>query len=315
MVYSPTQLPQQWAATQNNLGIALKEQALRAEGNDSRRLLNGAVASFHQALTVYSSTQFPQQWAATQNNLGIALKEQALRAQGDDRLRLLKEAAIAFHRALEVRTLEALPSQWAETQNNLAQAYERLEDWAKAASTYANVLRVYPDDANAYVRAYALYQEKLFAFSQAFTLTQHWLEQHPSDFSAQANFAEAHFTTGQFAQAEARVIELLGNTDLRPGWIVGLRTLGIASQVAQGKPDDVPGELRLLRDFIADQHEGLKLEWTFEGAKYFISANERLASHRRFLLVLFTAVEGENRDSTLGTLDAIRAKCVVTCDD
>jgi tetratricopeptide (TPR) repeat protein len=312
-IYSSTQLPQQWAATQNNLGIALKEQALRAEGRESLRLLDEAVAAFQQALGIYSRTQSPQQWAATQNNLGISFKEQALRAQGNDSLRLLDEAVAAFQRALEVRTLEAFPAQWAETQNNLAQTYEHLQDWPKAATSYTNVLRVHPDHVNAYVLAYALYQEKLFAFSQAFTLTQQWLERHPSDMSAQANFAEALFTTGQFARAEIRIIELLGKTDLRPGWIVGLRALEIASRLAQDKSQDVRNKLTMLRDFIADQHEGLNLEWTFEGAKYFVRKDERLASHRPFLLALFTAIERENRNSSLEALDAVRATCLPAC--
>ena len=68
--------------TQNNLGIALKEQAIRSEGAQGTELLSQAVAAYRSALEVHTREQLPQDWARTQNNLGIALKEQAIRSEG-----------------------------------------------------------------------------------------------------------------------------------------------------------------------------------------------------------------------------------------
>ena len=67
-------LPQQWAATQNNLGN-------RAHGTwasgwaaaEGLRRLNEAVEAYRQALTVRNRDDLPQDWARSQNNLGIAL--------------------------------------------------------------------------------------------------------------------------------------------------------------------------------------------------------------------------------------------------
>jgi len=70
---------------------------------------------------------------------------------------------------------------------------------AEAATAYGDALTVNPDDGEGYLSAVALYQDKLCAYPEAFTLSQKWLERHPDDVSAQANFAEANFTTGRFA--------------------------------------------------------------------------------------------------------------------
>jgi tetratricopeptide (TPR) repeat protein len=136
--------------TQNNLGTALREQGLHAQGEAGTRLLAEAVAAHRQALEVYTREQLPQQWAMTQNNLGTALREQGLHAQGEAGTRLLAEAVTAYRQALEVFSREILPLQWAQTHNNLARTYIYLEDWANAAASYANVLTVYPDGKETY---------------------------------------------------------------------------------------------------------------------------------------------------------------------
>ena len=66
------QLPQEWAATQNNLGATLSSQGKRAEGSDGVRLLGEAVAAYREVLKVYTNEHLPQQWATTQHNLGAA---------------------------------------------------------------------------------------------------------------------------------------------------------------------------------------------------------------------------------------------------
>jgi tetratricopeptide (TPR) repeat protein len=121
-VYTREQLPQDWALTQNYLGNALKEQALRTGGAQGTELLAQAVAAFQSALEVFSRERLPQQWALTQNNLGDTLKEQALRTGGIQGTERLAQAVIAFRSALEVYTREQLPQRWAIVQNNLGKA-------------------------------------------------------------------------------------------------------------------------------------------------------------------------------------------------
>ena len=71
-------LPQDWAATQNNLGIALEEQGIRTGGERGTQLLAEAVAAYRQALEVRTRETLPPQWAQTHNNLAkayVALKD------------------------------------------------------------------------------------------------------------------------------------------------------------------------------------------------------------------------------------------------
>ena len=68
--------------TQNNLGIALWDQAARTEGAKGAELLAQAVSAYRSALEVRTREQLPQDWAMTQNNLGIALWDQALGPRG-----------------------------------------------------------------------------------------------------------------------------------------------------------------------------------------------------------------------------------------
>jgi tetratricopeptide (TPR) repeat protein len=293
--------------TQNNLGAALQDQGIRTEGAEGRRLLADAVTTYRQALEVRTRTELPQDWAGTQNNLGNALADQGTRTEGAEGRRLLAEAVTAYRQALEVRTFEALAPDWAGTHNNLASAYVALEDWSSAAASYANVLRVYPDYAKAYQTANSIYHEKLFAFSEAFALNQQWLARHPNDVSAQMNFVEAHFTTGRFTEAQARLAALLTTADLDARVRIALQTLEIATLLALNKPDSIPGKVEVMRTAVASQPEDFKLDWTFDGTKHFITQNESLAPYREWLLGLIAAVGEKDRNTILAALDTTRA--------
>ncbi|MCG6901134.1 MAG: hypothetical protein LJE68_00495, partial [Rhodobacter sp.] len=112
--------PQNWAMTQNNLAVALRNQAARTEGAAGAALLGRAVAAYEAALEVYTREAAPQDWAMTQNNLANALSDQAERTEAAAGAALLCRAVAAYEAALEVRTREAAPQGWAMTQNNLA---------------------------------------------------------------------------------------------------------------------------------------------------------------------------------------------------
>jgi hypothetical protein len=115
-VYTREQLPQDWAMTQNNLGLALVNQGLRSEGTTGAELLAQAVSAFRSALEVYTREQLPQNWSGTQNNLGLALYVEGLRSEGAEVTKLLDKAVAAYRSALEVFTREQMPQQWATTQ-------------------------------------------------------------------------------------------------------------------------------------------------------------------------------------------------------
>jgi tetratricopeptide (TPR) repeat protein len=148
-VYTRKAFPEEWAATQNNLGNAYGDR-LRGERAEN---LEKAIAAYELALQVYTREAFPEDWATTQNNLGVAYGN---RLRGE-RAENLEKAIAAYELALQVYTREAFPEDWATTQNNLGVAYgnrlrgERAENLEKAIAAYELALQVrtretFPED-------------------------------------------------------------------------------------------------------------------------------------------------------------------------
>jgi len=115
------QFSQEWAWTQYNLGLALRDQGIGmlTAGQIANDLLGQAVDAFKLALQVYTRDQFSQEWAATQYNLGNVLKILGAMTAGQKGDDLLGQAVDAFKLALQVYTRDQLPQEWAATQNNL----------------------------------------------------------------------------------------------------------------------------------------------------------------------------------------------------
>jgi tetratricopeptide (TPR) repeat protein len=109
-------VPFDWAATQNNLGVALWTLGQRESGT---ACLEEAVIAHRDALTERTRERVPLDWATTQNNLGTALSRLGERESGSARL---EEAVTAHRNALTERTRERVPLDWATTQNNLGVA-------------------------------------------------------------------------------------------------------------------------------------------------------------------------------------------------
>ncbi|MEH2021267.1 tetratricopeptide repeat protein, partial [Nostoc sp.] len=100
-VYTREALPQEWAATQNNLANAYRDR-IKGDRADN---IEQAIAAYTAALTVYTREALPQDWATTQNNLAAAYSD---RIKGD-RADNIEQAIAAYTAALTVRTREALP--------------------------------------------------------------------------------------------------------------------------------------------------------------------------------------------------------------
>ncbi len=86
--------PQEWAATQNDLGNALARLGERESGSGR---LEDAVAAYREALKERTRERTPLEWAATQNDLGNALARLGERESGSGRL---EEAVAAYREAL-----------------------------------------------------------------------------------------------------------------------------------------------------------------------------------------------------------------------
>ncbi|RPI00186.1 MAG: hypothetical protein EHM72_09940 [Calditrichaeota bacterium] len=307
-IYTREDLPLDWAMTQNNRGIVLSDLGVRTEDErGGMKLLAQAKTAYEDALNVYTREQFPLDWAMTQNNRGTVLRELGERTEGEERERLLAQAVEILEQSLQVRTFNYLPIDWAESQGNLAETYTLLKNWPTAAESYANVLKVYPEDEKSYQKAAHLYQEVIFNFPEAFALNQNWLEEHGDDLVAQCDFAEKHFTTGRFKKCRDRIIKLMADPSLEPGRQIPLRAIGITVSYALGEIQSVPQEMERLEKTIGLQEASFKLNRSFDGVKHFISGNEDLAPYRNWLLSLFNALQGDNREMILNPLKELRS--------
>jgi hypothetical protein len=119
-------VPLDWAATQNNLGLALLRLGEREPGTAR---LEEAVTAYCDALLEYTRERVPLNWAMTKNNLGNALSSLSERESGTARL---EEAVTAYRDALRERTRERVPLDWAMTQNNLDRAVNLLRSMREA---------------------------------------------------------------------------------------------------------------------------------------------------------------------------------------
>ena len=117
-----TDAPLDWAAIENNLGVALSELGNRAEGAQAIKLLEQSKAAYQLALLERKREVVPLDWAMTQNNLGTVLFRLTKYASAGHRLALLKEAIAAYRSSLLELRREAAPLAWASVKNNLASA-------------------------------------------------------------------------------------------------------------------------------------------------------------------------------------------------
>ncbi|MHC5936979.1 CHAT domain-containing protein [Nostoc sp.] len=144
-VYTRSNFPQKWAATQNNLGGAYSHRIL---GNKAKNL-ERAVTAYSVTLEVYTRSAFPQEWAMTQNNLAIAYGDRILGERAEN----IGLAIAALCVALEVYTHTAFPQEWAMTQYHLGNVYlekilgDRTDNLERAITAYTAALEVYTHTA------------------------------------------------------------------------------------------------------------------------------------------------------------------------
>ncbi len=185
------------------------------------------------------------------------------------------------------------------TQRNLAKAYFLLRNWLGVAESYANVLNLYPNYREAYTIASRLYHDILFKFDKAFSADQQWLARHPDDLSAQADFAEKHFTTARFDECNRRINALLASPEVASSTKSALRAIEIADLLALNQADRISTRMEALIAEVSRQNAEFKVEWVFDGTRYFISQTENLSPYRGWLDKFFDAIGGKDRVTIL----------------
>jgi tetratricopeptide (TPR) repeat protein len=68
-VYTREQLPQDWATTQNNLGMALSDLGERASGEQGAQYLKQSVEALENALSIFTPQAAPYQNSVARANL------------------------------------------------------------------------------------------------------------------------------------------------------------------------------------------------------------------------------------------------------
>ncbi|MBR9973756.1 hypothetical protein [Magnetospirillum sulfuroxidans] len=109
-------LPQEWAATQTRLGVALHRLDLLTGDSD---LLREALGCLQAALQVHTRVDAPNRWADIMNSIAQVLEVYGEQLKNPE---VLQRAIDACHLVLEVRTRDRMPLAWASTLNTLGSA-------------------------------------------------------------------------------------------------------------------------------------------------------------------------------------------------
>lgn len=107
------------AGLQNNLAVALQEQARRTPGNAGAELLAQAVEAYQAALSFRTEKEHSLLWAETQSNLGNTMQLQAARYKDEQHFKILESSISAYQAAISHIEKEKNPNHWADFNYNL----------------------------------------------------------------------------------------------------------------------------------------------------------------------------------------------------
>ncbi len=283
-VYTREKLPEDWATTQNNLGIALQEHGKRRGGEEGRKLLKEAVAAYRAALEERTRDRLSQDWAMTQNNLGTALKEQGIRTGGEPGKRLLEEAVAAYRAALEERTRNRLPQDWAMTQNNLGNALSE-QGRRTGGEAGRNLLE---EAVAAYRAALEVYTRE--HLPQDWAMTQNNLGNVLSDQGTRTGGEAGRNLLEEAVAAYRAALEVRTREDLPQEWATVQNNLGAALQ-EQGTRTGGEAGRELLEEAVAAFRAALEVRTREDLPQQWATTRNNLGNALRE----WAGLDGENR--------------------
>ena len=115
-VFNLSNYPEQWAATQYNLGNAYSD---RISGQKAENI-EKAISCYQAGLKVHSRETYPYEWAMIHNNLGTAYSNIK-----ENKANNLDKAIHHYQAALQIHTRAAYPDEWQTAQSNLAAVYQQ----------------------------------------------------------------------------------------------------------------------------------------------------------------------------------------------
>ena len=87
-----------------------------------------------------------------------------------------------------------------------------------------------------------------------------------------------------------------------------MRAVEIANLIALNRSAEVPAKMENLIEALESQKADFKVDWSFAGTRNFISQSDQFATKRAWLLGLFAAMGGENRDAIIKNLRALKTE-------
>lgn len=152
-VHTPESNLEEWAYTENNLAIALYNQAFATTGPGQLQLLKEAETVCRTAIARIAWEKTPRAWGLLHTNLGQNLAAQALQATGAAQEEMQREAITAYETALTVFPRATRAGDWGRVQNHLASLQlaqaqartgaARAQALTQATDTFHAVLDVY----------------------------------------------------------------------------------------------------------------------------------------------------------------------------
>ena len=255
-------------------------------------------------------TEWQRDLSVSYNKIGDMLV-----AQGD-----LPAALTAYRDGLKIaEQLAKKDSGNTGWQRDLSVSYDRIGDMLReqgmrlggqggrelllaAAERYAKVLSAYPAAWAVAAKLEVTQHEGLFEFERAFSLNEQRVRALPQDWSAQADYAEKHFTTGRFNDALAKCTALIDDARVERHVALALRAVRLGALLGLGRANEVSAEFEGIVAALRAQPADFKAGWTFAGSKHFVETDGRFAAHRERLMQLFSALEQGGTEEILAQL-------------
>ena len=293
-------LPQDWAATQNDLGIVLVARGQRSSGAQSADLMAQAVEAYRAALEVYTKADLSHDWAMTQNNLGLALREMGERTSGAQAKQLFAQAIQAYQAALQVYSTVHTPFDWAATENNLSNVLVDEGDFPAAAKAIEAVLEVFPNDVGYLQTAVSIYHDNLFRYDRSYELAQRWLKLDDSPI-ARLTMEENDLVTGRFEECEKQAATI-GETAFpnAPVSMTMIRdTIRMSCQWGAGQKADAQQTAQALSSKSGQLQD---MGWEFTGTRHFLDSSQAFETGRASWIALFSSLEKGDGVAMAGAL-------------
>lgn len=297
-------LPEEWAQTQSNLGVAYFNRIAGERAENVER----AISALNQALSVFNHETHPVDWATIQLNLGEALHNRLYDSPAEN----LESAIAAFKAALDVFDCQTYPYEWALGQNNLGNVYrhrirgERTSNLERAIEAFQDAQRVFTRES--FPRDWALVQNNLGVayYNLASKDRSANLEQAIQAYKASLSV----YTRASFPEDWAKVHNNLGGAyadRVRGDHYENLRLAvqSFRAALAVYTPDRFPLEARLAAGNLA-RFEIERKSWSEAYAALLtaIQAGEQLYT---------TALTEEGKSVELGENVALYRKIVEVC--